>query len=363
MRICSVERQDLRIPLREPLGTASGAMRVAERGLLRVRAGQGPDVLEGWGEVAAAVPHGAGDRLVAMLQDLDPADPPAIAGVLERLDAAPWAGRLVRSAVSSAISDLLARAQGRSLAAFLGGEGRASVVVNGLIGRLSSSQAGERASVLAGQGFGCLKVKGGGEPVADIVERVAAVRAAAGPAVSLRLDLNGTLETSEAESVLSRLEAFHLEYVEQPLAEVASVADLARLRRRARVPIAADESLTGIAAARALLDADAVDALVVKPARVGGLAEAAGIVELTRHAGIPVTVSTLLETGVGLAGALHVASLAAGDGAHGLATAGLLATDLLAVPLDVDAGRMAIPQGTGLGVALDRSALERWSVA
>jgi L-alanine-DL-glutamate epimerase-like enolase superfamily enzyme len=192
------------------------------------------------------------------------------------------------------------------------------------------------------------------------VERIAAVRAAAGPGVSLRLDLNGTLATSEAESVLSRLEAFHLEYVEQPVAEAASVADLARLRRLARVPIAADESVTDLAAGRALLDADAVDAVVVKPARVGGVGEGAALVELAAQAGVPVTVSTLLETGVGLAGALQVASLSPGDVAHGLATAGLLATDLLASPLTVVSGRMAVLDGPGLGVEVDDAAVMRW---
>lgn len=359
MRIVSAELRALRIPLREPLATAGGEMRVHELGLLRIT---GPDGLVGLGEALGLPRPSASERLGDTLRGLDAADARAVAGLLERLDAEPWAGRAVRSAVSSAIGDLLARAQRRSLAALLGGEARDSVGVNGLIGRLSATQAADRSAALVGEGYRCIKVKGGAEPIAAVLERVDAVRAAAGPGVALRLDLNGSLDATDAEAMLTRLGAYDLEYVEQPLPPTASTADLARLRRRMHVPIAADESVSDLATARALLDADAVDAMVVKPARVGGVAEAAAIVELAAQAGVPVTVSTLLESGIGLAGALQVASLVPGDVAHGLSTGALQATDLLAVPLTVAEGRMAVPDGPGLGVDLDGPAIERWGV-
>lgn len=113
-------------------------------------------------------------------------------------------------------------------------------------------------------------------------------------------------------------------------------------------------------AARVLLDSGAVDALVVKPARVGGLRQAAAIIELATTASVPVTVSTLFETGVGLAGALHLAATAPGPQAHGLATADLLDSDLLVEPLPVSYGRMTVPESTGLGIELDLVALERY---
>ena len=137
---------------------------------------------------------------------------------------------------------------------------------------------------------------------------------------------------------------------------------LARLRWTGAVPIAADESVRDLGAARVLLDSSAVDALVVKPARVGGLRQANAIVELATAASIPVTVSTLFETGVGLAGALHLAATAPGPQAHGLATAGLLRSDLLREPLAVVDGRMAAPEGPGLGIELDEVAIERYRI-
>jgi L-alanine-DL-glutamate epimerase-like enolase superfamily enzyme len=188
------------------------------------------------------------------------------------------------------------------------------------------------------------------------------VREAVGPDIALRLDFNGSLGHEEAQSVLSALATYGIEYAEQPLPASAGAAALAHLRRTAAVPIAADESVRDLGTARALLDARAVDALVVKPARVGGLRQAMAIVELAAAAAVPVTVSTLFETGVGLAGALHLAAAAPGPQAHGLATATMLESDLLRAPLAVSAGRMSVPTDAGLGVDLDPEAIERYRV-
>jgi L-alanine-DL-glutamate epimerase-like enolase superfamily enzyme len=234
------------------------------------------------------------------------------------------------------------------------------VAVNGLIGRVSPEEAATQARALVGAGFGCLKVKGGGEPAHVIVARLSAVRAAVGAAVALRLDLNGSLDEAAAAHLLPDLARLELEHVEQPIPADAGLAALARLRASADTLIAADESVTGFDTARGLLDASAVDVLVIKPARVGGLPEAMRIVDLAAGAGTPVVVSTLFETGVGIAAALHLAATVPGERAHGLATAGLLASDLLARPLSIVHGRMVVPHGPGLGIDLDAAAVDRY---
>ena len=199
--------------------------------------------------------------------------------------------------------------------------------------------------------------------MAALVRRVAAIRDAVGRGMALRLDLNGTLDTRSAADVLEQLTPFDLEYVEQPIALSAGVAALARLRRRSAIPIAADESVRDVGTTRALLRAAAADVLVIKPARVGGLRQARAIVELAEASGVAVTVSTLFETGVGIAAALQLAATVSDDRAHGLASAGLLESDLLAQPLAIVDGRMAVPPGPGLGVTLDAAAVERFRVA
>ncbi len=161
-------------------------------------------------------------------------------------------------------------------------------------------------------GFRTLKLKVGAERETEVlVERVAAVRSAVGPDVRIRLDANGAWDVDTATSRLSGIARFEPEYVEQPLAD-DDPALLATLRRRSRVPIAADESVASLRAASALLDADAVDALVVKPSRVGGPAVVAEIASLAADRGVGTVVSTLFETGIGIAAALRQAALLPG---------------------------------------------------
>ncbi len=123
------------------------------------------------------------------------------------------------------------------------------------------------------------------------------------------------------------------------------------------MPLAADESVTDRGAAVALLDAGACDVLVVKPSRVGGPRAAVEIAGLADAAGVAVTISTLYDSGIGLAAALHVGATIPGDRAHGLATAQLLESDLVTGAPAVVRGRIAVPAVPGLGVVLDPTAL------
>jgi L-alanine-DL-glutamate epimerase-like enolase superfamily enzyme len=321
----------LAIPFRAPLVTGERIWDARRLALVRVR---DEDGTEGIGEAATEDPGG--------LEDSE--------------------GSL-RSAHDSARLDLRARDAGRSIAGFLADTPRERVMVNALIGVMPAGLAADTAGDLVEAGFGCLKLKGGDEPVGELVGRVRAVRLVVGPDVRLRVDLNGTLTTDAARELLDDLAPFDLEYVEQPIPPGLGPAALAALRRRTAVPIAADEAVDGVDAARALIEAGAVDTLVVKPVRVGGLGEAHRIAALAAEHEIGITLSTLFETGIGIAGALQLAATLPGDRAHGLATAGLLSSDLLERPLDIVSGEMAVPAGPGLGVAIDEAAVARYRVA
>ena len=248
----------------------------------------------------------------------------------------------------------------------------AGVPVNGTIAFGGPREGAEAARQAIEAGFTTLKLKAGAERETDaLVERIRAIRAAVGPDVRLRLDVNGAWDLPTAEERLEAVARFGIEYAEQPL-PADDVAGMAELRRLVRVPVAADEAADSPGAVRALLAADAVDVLVVKPARVGGPAAVAEIAERAARRGVPVVVSTLFETGMGIAAALAAAAaLPAVSGArvpgplaHGLATAGLLEHDLLVAPLVVEDGRMRAPGGPGtggLGVALDDRAVRRFA--
>ncbi len=363
MRLERARVEIVDVPFREAV--ISGAQRWDQHraGIIVLRTDDGR---EGLGEFPAPRPNDLGEdvspRLVAVLEGLDLGDPVSVERTLREVDAWPFVGRAARSAVESALVDLLARANHRTLAAHLS-PGPASVVaVNAMLGIVPPAEAAALAAALAAGGFGCFKLKAGDEPDGALVERVAAVREAIGPEAALRLDFNGSLASEMAADVLASVAPFDIEYAEQPIPPSAGAEALARLRWTGSVPIAADEAVRDLGSARVLLDTGAVDALVVKPARVGGLRQAGAIVELATAAAVPVIVSTLFETGVGLAGALHLAATAPGAQAHGLATGALLESELLAEPLVITDGHMAVPAGPGLGVELDEAAIARYRV-
>jgi len=318
----------------------------------------------GLGEFPAPRPNDLGEdaspRLTEVLTGMDLGDPVAVEAVLRGIDRLPFVGRAARSAVESALVDLVAQANRRSISTHLDVEAAADVALNAVLGIGPPEEATAEAARLVTLGYRCLKLKAGDESEGALRTRVAAVREAVGPEVALRLDFNGSLGSDEAPDVLASLAPYELEYVEQPIPPSAGAEALARLRWGGSVPIAADESVRDLGTARVLLDTGAVDALVVKPARVGGLRQARAIVEVAMASSVPVTVSTLFETGVGIAGALHLAATVPGPQAHGLATADLLETDLLRTSLAIDAGRMRVPDGVGLGIELDPQAIVRY---
>jgi o-succinylbenzoate synthase len=364
MRIARVEVEILEVPFREPVVSGDRRWEQHRASLVILRTDDGR---RGRGEFPAPRPHDLGEdvspRLVEALTGLELADPVTVEGTLREIDAWPFVGRAARSAVESALVELLARFGGHSVAAYLGGRARIDVAVNAMLGIGPSDQVASRAVTLAEAGYRCLKLKAGDEPDSAVRSRVEAVRAAVGPAVALRLDFNGSVGLERAEEVLASVAPFDIEYAEQPVHPGAGAEALARLRWNGAVPIAADESVRDLGSARVLLDTGAVDALVVKPARVGGLRQAYAITELAAAASVPVTVSTLFESGIGLAGALHLAATIPGPQAHGLATADLLESDLLQTPLPIVDGRMEVPTGMGLGVELDAAALSRYRVS
>lgn len=157
---------------------------------------------------------------------------------------------------------------------------------------------------------------------------VRAVRDAVGPDVGVRVDANGAWDVDTAVVMIAKLATFDLEYVEQP---VATLDDLARVRRRVEVPIAADECIRTIDDARRLRALDAADVVVLKQQPLGGVRAALAVAEA---AGVPAVVSSMMETSVGIAaGVALAAALPELPYACGLATLGALVGDVTHEPL------------------------------
>ncbi len=204
---------------------------------------------------------------------------------------------------------------------------RDTVEVNGIVPVLPPAAAAARA-VASGCRTIKIKVAGPGSALDDDLARVRAVRAAV-PEARLRIDANGGWDLATATRALEALEPLRLEYAEQPC---ASVNDLAALRsRHTGVLIAADESIRRSTDPLRVRDAGAADVAVLKVQPIGGIR---ACVELTAELGLPVVVSSAVETSVGLrAGLALAAALPELPYACGLETARLLDGDVTGEPL------------------------------
>jgi O-succinylbenzoate synthase len=199
---------------------------------------------------------------------------------------------------------------------------RDRVAINAMVPRLAPDAA---AALALSSGCATVKVKVGDEQSLD---RVAAIRSACGPGVRIRLDANGAWDVETAVRELARLAAYDIELVEDP---VASLEELATLRGRAGMPIAAESCIRTTADARRLRQLEAADVIVLKPQRIGGVRQALRAAE---ESGVPAIASSALETSVGLAAVVALAaSLPDAPFAHGAGTALLLASDVVSDPL------------------------------
>ena len=216
---------------------------------------------------------------------------------------------------------------------------RDSVAVNATVPAVSAEQA--RQIILRSNGCTTVKVKvaQAGQSLAQAEARLEAARDALGPAGSIRIDVNGAWSLEQALHDLPKLDraAGGLQYVEQPC---ATVAELAELRRRTNVPIAADESIRLASDPYQVVKQDAADVLVLKVQPLGGVR---ACLELVADLNLPVVVSSALETEVGIAAGLALAAaLPVEPLASGVATASLLSKQLTAAGFPVESGRIKV---------------------
>ncbi|WP_370327313.1 o-succinylbenzoate synthase [Euzebya sp.] len=229
---------------------------------------------------------------------------------------------------------------------------RDAVAVNTTVPAVDPSTA---HAMVAASGCATAKVKVAepGQALADDIARVEAVRDALGPDGHVRVDANGAWDVDDAITALRALDtaAGGLQYAEQPC---ATLEEMAALRRRVDVRLAADESIRTAEDPLRVAGLEAADVVVVKVQPLGGVRRALQVVEA---AGLPAVVSSAVETSVGLAAGLALAAaLPELPYACGLGTATLLAGDVTDDPLAPVGGHLAVRP-----VTPDVHLLQRWS--
>lgn len=203
---------------------------------------------------------------------------------------------------------------------------RDRIPINATVPAVAAEQVPEVLARFPGAHTAKVKVAEPGQSLADDVARVAAVRALV---PTVRVDANGGWSVAQAVQAATALGP--LEYLEQPC---ATVAELAELRRRIDVPIAADESIRKADDPLAVAKAGAADIAVLKVAPLGGLS---ALLAIADQIGIPVVISSAIDSAVGIAAGLHAAAaLPELPHACGLGTGSLFVEDIAETPPQTD---------------------------
>lgn len=311
-RIVSLKVHRVSVPLLRPFVTAQRAATVHDAVLVQLRDADGRS---GWGEAPCSwrvtgespesVTAAASGPLAACVIGADPLDYPDVAA---RVAGAIVHNAAARSAVECGLLDLAAQQQGVTLAEMLGGTPAQTAVLTDM-----TIAAGETDAVVAtalahvADGFTTLKIKAGAG--GDDRATVAAVRAAVGPDIRLRVDANQGWSARQAVEIIGAWESdgIGVDLVEQPVAARA-IDDLAFVTSRVATPIMADEAVWTMPDLLQVLRHSAADFVNLKLAKTGGPLEALRMAAAARENGIGVLVGSMMESQVGIAAAASLAA-------------------------------------------------------
>lgn len=366
VRIEGMVLREIRLPLREPFRISSGTAHERRICLLELRDENGA---RAWSEcVAGERPNYSAETIDTAWLAIGQWLAPLVLGrsfddpreVHERLAEAICGHPMARAAVEMGCWGLAAVVRGEPLARMLGGTRRA--VATGIsLGIQSSPDAlVERARRAHADGYRKIKLKI--MPGAD-VEYVSAVREALGPGVDLMADANSAYRLEDADH-LARLDDFDLLMIEQPLGRDDLVRHAA-LQKRLRTPICLDESITAVERAEDMIELGSGRIINIKPGRVGGLTSSLAIHDVCEANGIPVWCGGMLESGIGRAYNVALASLSNFSLPGDLSpSARYWERDVVSPEWTMDGqGMVAVPwDRPGIGVEVDIERIDRLTV-
>jgi O-succinylbenzoate synthase len=362
MRIERIELRHVKLVLVAPFVTSMGVETDEEHIIVRVDAGG----VTGWGEsVADATPfysyettktawHILRDFLIPAVLGED------VSGVADAV--ALWARirghMMAKAGLESALWDAFAKVQGVSLSRLLGGT-RERIDVGVSIGiQPSPADLVKKVTGYLEEGYRRIKIKIA--PGSDL-EYVEAVRREY-PDILFQVDANSAYELSDVD-VFRAMDGYGLLLIEQPLSH-DDIYDHSKLQRELKTPICLDESIHSVADARAALELKSCRIINIKPGRVGGFTESRLIHDLCASQQIPVWHGGMLESGIGRAGNVALASLPnftlPGDIS---ASKRYYREDIVEPVFEVASdGTMTVPTGPGIGVEVVPERLERVTV-
>ncbi len=310
IQLQKITLREIHLPLREPFEISSGVVSERRILLLQLREAEG---YVSWAEcVADEQPNYSPETIDTAWHAIKEWIAPRVlgktfahpAGVHALLEKNFRGHNMAKAAVEMGMWELAARKQNLSLSKFLGGT-RTSIATGISLGiQKSPEMLAEKARACLAQGYRKIKVKI--KPGTD-VENVRAVREALGPDAPMMADANNAY-TLQDIGTLKRLDDFSLIMIEQPLAW-DDIIRHATLQQQLKTPICLDESITSLEKAEDMAALDSGKIINIKPGRVGGFAAALAIHDFCAKNNIPVWCGGMLESGIGRAYNVALASL------------------------------------------------------
>ena len=266
-----------------------------------------------------------------------------------------------KAAIEMACVDLLARRLDIPVYQYLGGAMVSSVRFNAWIGILSPDEAAAEARKWFDRGFRSAKVKVGGGIMADR-DRLMAIREAVGPTMALRADANAGYSVADSIALGHLMEPMNMQLFEQPVA-AHDLAGMAKVRQAIGIPVMADESITDHESLIAVIRANCADIVKLKVMKQGGFLKCRRMLETATAAGMKVVIGHGFGLGVNTVAEIMLACTST-DVLEGLECVGPLKTadDIVTHKLDISNGQMKLPDGPGLGVALDEEKVRAYQI-
>ncbi|MCC6420116.1 MAG: mandelate racemase/muconate lactonizing enzyme family protein [Gemmataceae bacterium] len=358
MKITRLDAVSVRIPQKPPIAPYQSRYRATSAKdalLVRLETDAG---LVGWGEtpvdwLSKSFEGTPTDRLRPQVVGRDPF-------AVEAWYAENTLGPFLASAVEMAMWDLIGHATRQPLYRLLGGAVRQRVELAACMGIRPYDEAKAIARGYLEQGFTTLKTKAGRRAEEDL-EMVRGIRDGVGDRLKLRIDPNQGYAPEVAFPLARDLEQYHLEYFEQPM-PLGLIGDAARLRRRTKTPIALNESVTTLDIVLQILQLGAADVLLPDTYQCGGILAVKKVATLGEAAGVPCVFHCAHDLGLKTAAMLHVVASSPGFTLANDCTYYGLEDDIIEPLHRIERGFMPVPEGPGLGVAVDERKVAKYRV-
>jgi o-succinylbenzoate synthase len=334
--------EPLTLRTKHPFGIAYGTQSDHTNLLVRLRF----DGFEGLGEAAPVEYHAeslyTAKAVLSQWQDENILgdDPFAIAEICRRLDRSVAGNAAAKAAIEMALHDLVGQIVGQPVYRLLGLQGLSSPITCFTIGIDSLDVVEKKTAEAVEAGYKVLKIKQGTAYDQEIIKRVRKVA----PDIPLRVDANGGWTVKQAVRMSHFLAEQGVQFIEQPLPKNALVEDFRVVRMQSALPIFGDESICRSVDVAKF--AGAIDGVVVKLAKTGGLLEALKLIHTARAHGLQIMFGCMIESSVGITAAAQLQSLCDYldlDGAL------LLANDPY-VGAEYKDGYLELPDRPGLGL-------------